>query len=72
MSQLYKATNQYTNGECADTVSARNPLAAEVCDGMDNNCNGSADEGVVSTYWKDVDDDFWSDGISATGCVAAS
>jgi cysteine-rich repeat protein len=70
--QLYKATNQYTNGDCADAVSTRNPLAAEICDGIDNNCNGSIDEGVVSTYWKDFDDDFWSDGVSATGCVAGS
>jgi hypothetical protein len=42
--QLYKATSQWSNGDCADVVSTRNPLAAEICDGIDNNCNGSTDE----------------------------
>lgn len=60
--QLYKATNQYTNGDCADAIYARNPLAAEICDSVDNDCDGLVDEGVVNTYWKDFDLDAWSDG----------
>lgn len=32
-------------GDCADNVAAVNPAAAEICDGIDNNCNGETDEG---------------------------
>jgi hypothetical protein len=33
------------NGDCNDGDLAINPLATEVCDGKDNDCNGSTDEG---------------------------
>jgi hypothetical protein len=36
-------------GDCADTVAARNPGAAEVCDNVDNNCAGGTDETCVDT-----------------------
>ena len=32
-------------GDCADNVAAVNPSVAEVCDGIDNNCDGETDEG---------------------------
>ena len=31
--------------DCDDTTAVRNPAAPEVCDGVDNNCNGISDEG---------------------------
>ncbi|MBN1568685.1 MAG: hypothetical protein JXA73_12630 [Acidobacteria bacterium] len=38
------------SGECRDDDPAINPGAQEVCgDGMDNNCNGQADEGCVTS-----------------------
>jgi len=35
------------NLDCDDTAPAINPGAAEICDGVDNNCNGQVDEGNV-------------------------
>ena len=34
------------HSDCDDSNPAINPAAAEVCDGIDNNCNGSVDETV--------------------------
>lgn len=35
--------------DCDDTQSAVYPGAAEVCNGIDDNCNGTADDGVAET-----------------------
>jgi hypothetical protein len=44
-------------GDCNDTDPAINPLATEVCDRKDNNCNGQMDEGLGQTYYWDHDRD---------------
>jgi hypothetical protein len=42
----YSADNFYCLGtDCNDNNAAINPGATEVCDGVDNNCNGQIDEG---------------------------
>jgi len=55
----YKAAGELTatTGDCNDANAAIKPGAAEVCDGVDNNCNGSTDEGVLTTYYQDSDTD---------------
>lgn len=35
-------------GDCDDNDSSRNGLAREVCNGRDDNCNGTVDEGALS------------------------
>jgi microsomal dipeptidase-like Zn-dependent dipeptidase len=42
------------NADCNDDNSAVHPGVAELCDGVDNNCNGSIDEGL------DKDKDGWT------------
>jgi hypothetical protein len=44
--------------DCDDSNPAVNPDAPEVCDGLDNNCNGTVDEGVpLITWYIDADND---------------
>jgi hypothetical protein len=56
------APTGYTwNGDdCDDTAAATSPLAYEICDGIDNNCDGSIDEASAlnATIWYlDADSD---------------
>ncbi len=51
-------------GECDDTDAAVNPAATEVCDGIDNDCEGTvdgADAADASTYYADADHDSYGD-----------
>ena len=57
---LCQVTGGYAskNGDCNDTNASINPGATEICDGLDNNCNGSIDEGLTLTkYYPDKDGD---------------
>ncbi len=57
------------NLDCNDGNPAINPLAIEVCDGVDNNCNGTADEGLLSTYYADGDGDGYGAGAAILACT---
>jgi len=52
--------------DCDDTNAAINPGATEVCDEVDNDCDGSIDEGVTTTYYADSDGDSYGDLSSTT------
>ncbi len=60
--------------DCDDTSSAYNPAATEVCDGTDNNCDGSADEDAAvdaATWYADTDGDTYGDpAVTTTACSA--
>ena len=45
------------SGDCDDTDATVHPGGTEVCDGKDNDCNGSVDDGVSTTFWYDFDGD---------------
>lgn len=54
------------DGDCDDTDAGRSPGLSEVCDGIDNDCDGPEDEGVTTTYYRDVDGDGYGNAASAT------
>ncbi len=45
--------------DCNDNEKAARPGAAEICDGVDNNCNGETDEGLspLLEFFRDLDGD---------------
>ena len=62
------------NTDCDDTVGEVNPEATEVCDSIDNNCDGEVDEDSASdasTWYADADgDEFGNAGDLLISCQA--
>jgi hypothetical protein len=52
--------------DCNDDNAAINPDAAEVCDGIDNDCNGQTDENGANTYYQDYDGDGYGNSTVST------
>jgi len=50
------------DADCDDTDAATYPGAPEICDQLDNNCNGNVDEGLpMRDWWADTDGDGFGD-----------
>ncbi|MEW5848049.1 MAG: MopE-related protein [Myxococcota bacterium] len=60
----------WMDGDCDDSRAEVHSGAPEVCDGVDNNCDGSVDEsGGSSTWYRDADDDgFGNPGVAQQAC----
>ena len=59
-------------GDCNDASAAIYPTAVEICDNLDNNCNGQIDETLTFlTYYQDLDNDGYGNLlIHQTSCSA--
>ena len=61
------------NNDCNDNNASIHPGANELCDGVDNDCDGQVDEGVTNTYYLDTDGDGYGNPSSTTNaCTAPS
>src|SRR6185295_18110885 len=58
------------NTDCDDNNVMINPGVLEVCNTVDDNCNGETDEGVQSVFYADNDNDGY--GTPATSVLACS
>jgi hypothetical protein len=58
--------------DCNDGNAAINPGATEVCDLIDNDCDGSTDEGVQLSFYADGDADGFGAGAATLACTAPS
>ncbi|MFT3909441.1 MAG: MopE-related protein [Ferruginibacter sp.] len=59
------------NTDCDDTEGSVNPGATEILDGIDNNCNGLVDEGVLFTFYLDSDNDGFGDPNNSVSAAIA-
>jgi hypothetical protein len=51
----------FSDEDCNDLSSNVHPSVPEICDGVDNNCDGQIDEDVLSSFYLDDDDDGFGD-----------
>jgi hypothetical protein len=57
--------------DCDDTAATVHPDAPEQCNGVDDDCDGSVDDNVVTVDWYlDADADGYGTGAPVTSCVA--
>ncbi len=57
--------------DCDDDCASCFQGGTEVCDGLNQDCDGSTDEGVLITFYRDADDDgFGRDSSTMSACTA--
>ncbi len=74
-SSLCDASGYYTatvSTDCNDAAASVNPGATETCNSVDDNCDGSIDNGALQTYYRDVDGDGFGTTTTTTTAACAS
>jgi hypothetical protein len=63
----------FSDEDCNDLNSNISPVATEICDGIDQNCDGQVDEEVLNSFYADSDEDgFGNPDISIESCELPS
>lgn len=57
--------------DCDDGDAAVRPDAAEICDDIDNDCDGDTDENLATTWYRDADGDTYGDSAASEFSCAA-
>ncbi|MGC6493664.1 MAG: putative metal-binding motif-containing protein, partial [Myxococcota bacterium] len=52
-------------GDCDDSSAAHHPGAPELCNEVDDNCDGTVDEGIGTLHWPDLDADGAGDAVAS-------
>jgi hypothetical protein len=65
----FTATAPSSAADCNDANVTINPAVPEVCNAVDDNCNGVNNEGVSTTYYRDLDGD--GQGAATSGTLQA-
>ena len=58
------------SADCNDLLFTANPIASEICNNIDDNCNTLIDEGVQLAFYLDADGDTFGGNIFVIGCIA--
>jgi len=58
------------SGDCDESNNSIFPGAIEVCDGLDNDCNGTVDDNAIGavTWYQDLDADGYGSNVSVVAC----
>jgi len=70
--QAYLASAAMPATDCNDALRLVNPGALDTCNGIDDNCDGTVDNGAtgLNTYYRDADLDMYGTTLTTTtGCV---
>lgn len=59
------------SGDCNDANTQVHPAATEVCNGIDDDCDGQTDEGLLNTYYADSDGDGYGNAASSVQACSA-